>query len=150
MAEITAARSASQPVNTRTGGSTFKNPPGEKAWQLVDTAGCRGLVNGDAQVSELHTNFLINRGAATAAELEDLGEQYATLQGLGVEVYGVSTDTHFSHKARPDTSDKIGKIQYAFLGDQNHNLTNNYGVLREGVGLADRATFRPAERRVGN
>ena len=74
-------------------------------------------------------------------ELEDLGEHYAQLQKLGVEVYGVSTDTHFSHKAWHDTSEKIGKLQYAFLGDQNHVLSNNFGVLREGVGLADRATF---------
>jgi UDP-N-acetylmuramate dehydrogenase len=74
MAEITAARAASQPVNMRTGGSTFKNPPGEKAWDLIDRAGCRGLRRGEAQVSELHTNFLINRGQATAAELEALGE----------------------------------------------------------------------------
>ncbi len=74
MADITAARAATQPVNTRTGGSTFKNPIGAKAWQLVDAAGCRGLTKGDAQVSELHTNFLVNRGQATTAELEDLGE----------------------------------------------------------------------------
>jgi len=74
-------------------------------------------------------------------ELEDLGEHYANLQKLGVEVYAVSTDTHFSHKAWHDTSDKIGKLQYPFLGDQNHVLANNFGVLREGVGLADRATF---------
>ena len=74
MAAITAARSATQPVNTRTGGSTFKNPPGGKAWELVDKAGCRGLAHGGAQVSELHTNFLVNRGTATSADLEDLGE----------------------------------------------------------------------------
>jgi len=74
-------------------------------------------------------------------ELEDLGAQYDTLQGMGVEVFGVSTDTHFSHKAWHDTSEKIGKLKYAFLGDQMHNLSNNFGVLREGVGLADRATF---------
>jgi peroxiredoxin (alkyl hydroperoxide reductase subunit C) len=74
-------------------------------------------------------------------ELEDLGEHYATLQKLGVDVYAVSTDTHFSHKAWHDTSDKIGKIQYPFLGDLNHVLANNFGVLRDGVGLADRATF---------
>ena len=74
MSAITAARAATQPVNTRTGGSTFKNPPGAKAWELVDRAGCRGLVHGDAQVSPLHTNFLVNRGAATAAEIEALGE----------------------------------------------------------------------------
>jgi UDP-N-acetylmuramate dehydrogenase len=75
MAEITEARQASQPVNARTGGSTFKNPSGHKAWQLIDQAGCRGLVIGDAQVSDLHCNFLINRGAASAADIEDLGEE---------------------------------------------------------------------------
>jgi UDP-N-acetylmuramate dehydrogenase len=74
MAEITKARSETQPVNTRTGGSTFKNPPGQKAWELIDKAGCRGLAVGDAQVSELHCNFLINRGSATADDLESLGE----------------------------------------------------------------------------
>ncbi|PEQ13016.1 peroxiredoxin [Novosphingobium sp. PC22D] len=73
-------------------------------------------------------------------ELEDLGEQYDTLQSLGVEVFGVSTDTHFSHKAWHDTSEKIGKIKYPFLGDQTHALSNAFGVLRE-MGLADRATF---------
>jgi len=74
-------------------------------------------------------------------ELEDLGEHYEMLQKLGVDVYAVSTDTHFSHKAWHDTSDKIGKLKYAFLGDQMHALSNNFGVLRDGVGLADRATF---------
>jgi UDP-N-acetylmuramate dehydrogenase len=72
---ITERREASQPVRSRTGGSTFKNPPGAKAWQLIDAAGCRGLVRGDAQVSEQHCNFLINRGAATAADIEGLGEE---------------------------------------------------------------------------
>jgi UDP-N-acetylmuramate dehydrogenase len=75
MNAITEARSSSQPVNTRTGGSTFKNPPGQKAWELVDQAGCRGLRIGDAQVSELHCNFLINHGNATAADIEALGEE---------------------------------------------------------------------------
>lgn len=74
MDEIQAAREASQPIRTRTGGSTFANPEGHKAWQLIDAAGCRGLVVGDAQVSEQHCNFLINRGNATAADLETLGE----------------------------------------------------------------------------
>ncbi len=74
MAEISKARAETQPVNTRTGGSTFKNPPGRKAWELIDAAGCRGLALGDAQVSKLHCNFLINRGAARAADLETLGE----------------------------------------------------------------------------
>lgn len=74
MDEIQAAREGSQPIRTRTGGSTFANPEGHKAWQLIDAAGCRGLVVGDAQVSEQHCNFLINRGSATAADLETLGE----------------------------------------------------------------------------
>jgi len=73
MAAIKAKREASQPRN-RTGGSTFKNPPGTNAWKLIDAAGCRGLKVGDAQVSELHCNFLINLGRATAADIETLGE----------------------------------------------------------------------------
>jgi len=75
MDRISAAREASQPLRSKTGGSTFKNPPGEKAWALVDGAGCRGLMVGGAQVSEKHTNFLINTGAATSAEIEALGEE---------------------------------------------------------------------------
>ncbi len=75
MERITAAREASQPIREKTGGSTFKNPPGRKAWQLVDAAGCRGLVVGGAEVSTMHCNFLINRGAATAADIEALGEE---------------------------------------------------------------------------
>src|SRR4030081_736946 len=74
MAEFSHARSSTQPVNTRTGGSTFKNPPGHKAWELIDKAGCRGLALGDGQGSKLHCNFMINRGAASAADLETLGE----------------------------------------------------------------------------
>ena len=74
MDAITSKRETTQPVKSRTGGSTFKNPPGHKAWQLIDAAGCRGLAVGDAQVSELHCNFLINRGNATAADIENLGE----------------------------------------------------------------------------
>jgi UDP-N-acetylmuramate dehydrogenase len=73
MTTIKKKREASQPRN-RTGGSTFKNPPGHSAWKLVDDAGCRGLTVGGAQVSELHSNFLINLGGATAADIEILGE----------------------------------------------------------------------------
>jgi UDP-N-acetylmuramate dehydrogenase len=73
--EIQAAREASQPIRARTGGSTFANPPGQQAWQLIDAAGCRGLRRGAAMVSEKHTNFLINTGNATAAEIEQLGEE---------------------------------------------------------------------------
>jgi UDP-N-acetylmuramate dehydrogenase len=74
MDKITESREATQPIKSRTGGSTFKNPPGRKAWQLIDAAGCRGLKAGGAQVSEMHCNFLINRGGATAADIENLGE----------------------------------------------------------------------------
>lgn len=75
MAEIKAAREASQPVRARTGGSTFRNPDGMKAWELIDAAGCRGLTRGGAMVSEKHCNFLINTGAASAADIEGLGEE---------------------------------------------------------------------------
>jgi UDP-N-acetylmuramate dehydrogenase len=74
MEKITESREATQPIKSRTGGSTFKNPSGRKAWQLIDAAGCRGLRVGGAQVSEMHTNFLINLGNATAADIEELGE----------------------------------------------------------------------------
>jgi UDP-N-acetylmuramate dehydrogenase len=74
MDKITEAREATQPIKSRTGGSTFKNPPGHKAWQLIDAAGCRGLTIGGAQVSELHCNFLINLGEASANDIETLGE----------------------------------------------------------------------------
>jgi UDP-N-acetylmuramate dehydrogenase len=75
MDRISASREASQPLRSKTGGSTFKNPDGHKAWQLVDEAGCRGLKIGGAQVSEKHTNFLINTGDATSADIEELGEE---------------------------------------------------------------------------
>ena len=72
------SREATQPIKSRTGGSTFQNPPGHKAWELIDAAGCRGLKVGNAQVSELHCNFLINLGGASAAEIETLGETVRT------------------------------------------------------------------------
>ena len=75
MDRIAASREASQPLRSKTGGSTFKNPDGYKAWQLVDAAGCRGLMIGGAQVSEKHTNFLINTGTATSADIEALGDE---------------------------------------------------------------------------
>lgn len=75
MAKISTEREKTQPVKMPTGGSTFANPEGHKAWELIDKAGCRGLVRGGAQVSNLHCNFLINTGAATAADLEGLGEE---------------------------------------------------------------------------
>ena len=75
MDDIQNAREATQPIRTRTGGSTFKNPPGQKAWELIDAAGCRGLSIGAAQVSEKHTNFLVNTGGASARDIEALGEE---------------------------------------------------------------------------
>ncbi|MEQ9489267.1 MAG: UDP-N-acetylmuramate dehydrogenase [Alphaproteobacteria bacterium] len=78
MQEIREARTGSQPIRSRTGGSTFKNPEGMKAWQLIDAVGCRGLTRGGAQVSDQHCNFLINTGTATAADLEGLGEEVRT------------------------------------------------------------------------
>ncbi len=89
MDRITAAREATQPIREKTGGSTFKNPKPESAWKLVDAAGCRGLVRGDAQVSEMHCNFLINRGNATAADIEGLGEEVRSRvkETSGVELH---------------------------------------------------------------
>jgi UDP-N-acetylmuramate dehydrogenase len=88
MDRIAAAREESQPLRTRTGGSTFRNPPGMKAWELVDRAGCRGLRLGGARVSEKHANFLINEGDATAADIEALGEEVRrrVKEATGVEL----------------------------------------------------------------
>jgi UDP-N-acetylmuramate dehydrogenase len=81
-------REKTQPVSTRTGGSTFANPVGYKCWELIDKVGCRGLRWGGAQVSELHCNFLVNTGGATAAELENLGEEVRkrVLQTSGIHL----------------------------------------------------------------
>jgi UDP-N-acetylmuramate dehydrogenase len=88
MDDIAAYREQAQPIKSRTGGSTFKNPPGNKAWQLIDAAGCRGLSVGDAHVSQMHCNFLINEGKATAADLEELGEtvRARVKAGSGIEL----------------------------------------------------------------
>ncbi len=86
---IAAYREEVQPIKSRTGGSTFKNPPGNKAWQLIDAAGCRGLMVGDAKVSEMHCNFLINEGSATGADLEELGE---TVRARVKETSGVELE----------------------------------------------------------
>jgi UDP-N-acetylmuramate dehydrogenase len=88
MDRITAAREASQPIREKTGGSTFANPKPQNAWKVIDAAGCRGLVMGDAQVSEMHCNFLINRGQASAADIEGLGEEVRrrVLEHSGVEL----------------------------------------------------------------
>jgi UDP-N-acetylmuramate dehydrogenase len=99
MDRIAREREASQPLRTKTGGSTFKNPPGPcKAWQLVDEAGCRGLVLGDAQVSEKHANFLINRGRATSADIEGLGEE---VRRRVAEKTGVALEWEIKRVGRP-------------------------------------------------
>jgi len=99
MEKITASREQTQPVKSRTGGSTFKNPPGGKAWQLIDAAGCRGLKRGDAQVSEMHCNFLINLGNATAADIETLGE---TVRRKVEEHSGVSLEWEIKRIGLPN------------------------------------------------
>lgn len=89
MDKITASREATQPIKSRTGGSTFKNPPDNKSWQLIDKAGMRGFAVGPAKVSELHCNFLINEGGATAAQIEELGE---TVRKKVKETSGIDLD----------------------------------------------------------
>lgn len=98
IADIQAQRQATQPIRSRTGGSTFANPPGHKAWALIDQAGCRGLVRGAAMVSQLHTNFLINRGEATAADLEGLGEE---VRRRVFETSGITLDWEIRRIGRP-------------------------------------------------
>jgi len=100
MAQIQSEREASQPIRARTGGSTFGNPPGHKAWELIDRAGCRGLTRGGAMVSEKHTNFLINTGAATAADIEGLGEE---VRRRVFEKFGVTLDWEIRRIGRPAT-----------------------------------------------
>jgi UDP-N-acetylmuramate dehydrogenase len=98
MAEIQSEREASQPIRARTGGSTFANPPGHKAWELIDATGCRGLRRGGAMVSEKHTNFLINTGAATAADIEGLGEE---VRRRVFEKFGVRLEWEIRRIGRP-------------------------------------------------
>lgn len=98
IAQIQAAREASQPIRERTGGSTFKNPEGHKAWELIDKAGCRGLTVGGAQMSELHCNFMINTGNATARDLETLGEE---VRARVLQKTGISLEWEIKRIGRP-------------------------------------------------
>jgi UDP-N-acetylmuramate dehydrogenase len=102
MEEIKAAREASQPIRARTGGSTFANPAGHKAWELIDKAGCRGLKRGGAMVSEKHANFLINTGDATAADIEGLGEE---VRRRVREKFGVQLEWEIRRIGRPLDAD---------------------------------------------
>src|SRR3546814_2148487 len=99
MKGIQGQRADSQPIRSRTGGSTFKNPPGHKAWQLIDAAGCSGLTIGGAMVSDKHCNFLINTGTATAADLENLGEEVRrrVKASAGIKLDRKSTRLKSSH-----------------------------------------------------
>jgi UDP-N-acetylmuramate dehydrogenase len=99
MAAIKAEREASQPLRVATGGSTFKNPSGDKAWQLIDASGCRGLRHGRAMVSEKHCNFLINTGGARAAEIEALGE---LVRARVLGACGVALEWEIHRIGRPD------------------------------------------------
>ena len=98
MDAITDRREETQPVKSRTGGSTFKNPPGGKAWQLIDRAGCRGLTIGGAQMSELHCNFMLNLGEATADDLERLGE---TVRGRVKASSGIALEWEIKRIGEP-------------------------------------------------
>lgn len=98
MDDIAAYREEVQPIKSRTGGSTFKNPPGNKSWQLIDAAGCRGLAVGDAKVSELHCNFLINEGSASAADIETLGE---TVRAKVKETSGIELEWEIKRLGKP-------------------------------------------------
>lgn len=110
MARTKAERDVAQPLRVATGGSTFKNPPGQKAWQLIDAAGCRGLAHGKAQVSEKHCNFLINTGGARAAEIEELGE----LVRARVKAHsGVSLEWEIDRVGRPNGHSTQGPMERA-------------------------------------
>lgn len=106
MNAITEARTSTQPVRSRTGGSTFANPPGRKAWELIDKAGCRGLRLGGAQVSEQHCNFLINTGDATAADLEGLGEQ---VRARVLETSGIALEWEIRRIGVPSAGDRANQ-----------------------------------------
>ena len=108
MKAITEARESTQPVRSRTGGSTFKNPDGAKAWQLIEAAGCRGLEIGGAKVSQLHCNFLINEGTATAGDLESLGE---TVRARVRETSGIELEWEIRRIGRTAAPDRQGDTE---------------------------------------
>jgi UDP-N-acetylmuramate dehydrogenase len=130
MAEIKASREASQPVRARTGGSTFRNPDGMKAWELIDAAGCRGLIRGGAMVSEKHCNFLINTGSATASDIEGLGEE---VRRRVLAATGVTLEWEIRRIGRP-----AGKPEVVSKGARDKALPNGASrVISKDVGEAD-------------
>lgn len=114
MEEVAAYREANQPIKERTGGSTFKNPPGESAWKLIDAAGCRGLRVGGAEMSEMHCNFMINVGHATAEDLERLGE---TVRARVLENSGIGLQWEIKRLGQPLAGRPIGEALAAPLSE---------------------------------
>lgn len=117
MADVQEHRERAQPIREKTGGSTFKNPPDGKAWQLIDAAGCRGLIVGGAMVSEMHCNFLINTGEATAHDLETLGE---TVRARVLASSGTKLDWEIKRIGRF----KLGEGVDPFLGEESVQKAN--------------------------
>jgi len=106
MEEVAEYREANQPIRDRTGGSTFKNPPGSSAWRLIDQAGCRGLSVGGAQVSQMHCNFLINGGTATGEDIERLGE---TVRRRVREAFGITLQWEIIRLGLPQPGHPTGE-----------------------------------------
>ena len=156
MDRIAAAREASQPLRSKTGGSTFKNPAGRKAWALVDDAGCRGLRRGDAQVSEKHTNFLLNLGSATSAEIEALGEDVRARvkAASGVELeweiqrVGVATDGPLSAGEGKGKALHIAVLMGGWSAEREVSLSSGAGVADALESLGHRVTRIDMDRDV--
>ena len=137
MDEITESREATQPIKSRTGGSTFKNPPGNKSWQLIDKAGLRGFAIGPAKVSELHCNFLINEGGATAAQIEELGE---TIRRGCSETSGIELDWEIKrigmparrqrHEARIPQDTNVAVLMGGWSAEREVSLSVGRGLRR--------------------
>ena len=119
MNEVQTHRETAQPIREKTGGSTFKNPPGNSAWKLIDAAGCRGLRVGGAQVSEMHCNFLINTGNATGHDIETLGEtvRERVKANSGIELHweikriGIPANCHSGARVAANPESRIGRMR---------------------------------------
>ena len=147
MDAIARAREESQPLRSNTGGSTFKNPAGHKAWELVDAAGCRGLTIGGAQVSEKHCNFLLNLGSATSADIEALGEE---VRRRVKEKTHISLEWEIQRVGRAMNKDLACRRPDGRLVEEREvSLTSGEGVadaLRERGGQTSRARHGPRRR----
>ena len=133
MEELVASREASQPIRAKTGGSTFKNPPGHKAWELIDHAGCRGLRHGDAQVSEKHCNFLINLGEARAADIEALGEEVRARVSRPSPALTLEWEIKrvgLPEEARMTASERIAVLMGGRSAEREVSLSSGRGVIK--------------------